>query len=199
MPKDGYTALFENILDHKNITVALNTEAQSVFGLEFAGPAEDDKLEKITIQYKEFKGPIIFTGPLDELFLGRFGRLPYRSLDFKFENLDTEYYLPSGTVNFTVSEDYTRITEFKHMTGQKADSTTIMKEYSREYTNPESQIPYYAIINDENNAHYQKYKNLVDDMPNFYAIGRLAEYKYYNMDQIIEKAILLSEEILKNE
>lgn len=196
MPKDGYTKLFENMLDHKNITVALNTEAESVFGLEFEGDAEDDKLTGITIQYKKFDKPIIFTGPLDELFLGRFGRLPYRSLDFKFETLDKEYEFSCGTINYTVSEDFTRITEYKHLTGQKCDKTTIMKEYSRAYEDPKNQIPYYAIINEENNAHYEKYKSLVDSMPNFYAIGRLAEYKYYNMDQIIEKAILLAQEIL---
>lgn len=196
MPAKGYTVLFENILDHENITVALNTEAESVFGLEFEGNKEDDKLTEITIQYKKFDGPIIFTGPLDELFLGRFGRLPYRSLDFKFETLDKEFELPCGTVNFTVSEDYTRITEFKHMTGQKNNKTTIMKEYSIEYTDSSNQIPYYAIINEENNSHYQKYKHLTEGMTNFYAIGRLAEYKYYNMDKIIEKAILLCDEIL---
>ena len=196
MPKDGYTKLFENILDHKNITIVLGTEAESVFGLEFEGTGEDDKLTGMTIQYEKFDGPIIFTGPLDELFLGRFGRLPYRSLDFKFETLDKEYEFPCGTINYTVSEDYTRITEYKHLTGQKADKTTIMKEYSRSYNDPKTQIPYYAIINEKNNEHYNKYKNLVDSMPNFYAIGRLAEYKYYNMDQIIEKAILLADEIL---
>lgn len=196
MPKDGYTKLFENILDHKNITIVLNTEAESVFGLEFEGTGEDDKLTGMTIQFERFDGPIIFTGPLDELFLGRFGRLPYRSLDFKFETLDKEYEFPCGTINYTVSEDYTRITEYKHLTGQKADKTTIMKEYSRSYDDPKTQIPYYAIINEKNNEHYNKYKNLVDSMPNFYAIGRLAEYKYYNMDQIIEKAILLADEIL---
>lgn len=196
MPKDGYTKLFENILDHKNITIVLNTEAESVFGLEFEGTGENDKLTGMTIQYEKFEGPIIFTGPLDELFLGRFGRLPYRSLDFKFKTLDKEYEFPCGTINYTVSQDYTRITEYKHLTGQKADKTTIMKEYSRSYDDPKTQIPYYAIINEKNNEHYNKYKNLVDAMPNFYAIGRLAEYKYYNMDQIIEKAILLADEIL---
>ena len=196
MPKDGYTKLFDNILDHKNITVCLNVEAQSVFGLEFEGPGEDDKLQHITIQYKAFDKPIIFTGPLDELFLGRFGRLPYRSLDFEFETLDKEFEFPCGTINYTVSEDFTRITEYKHLTGQKADKTTIMREYSKSYDDPKTQIPYYAIINDENNAHYEKYRNLVSNMKNFYAIGRLAEYKYYNMDQIIDKALKLSAEIL---
>lgn len=197
MPKYGYTKLFENILDHKNITVCLNTEAESVFGLEFEGDNEDDKLSVITLQYSEFNKPIIFTGPLDELFISRFGRLPYRSLDFVFENYDTEYKFPCGTINYTVSEDYTRITEYKHLTGQKAKTTTIMKEYSKNYEDKRTQIPYYAIINDKNNAHYDRYFNLVKDMPNFYVIGRLAEYKYYNMDQIIVKALELSEEILK--
>lgn len=197
MPKDGYTKMFENILDHKNITVSLNTEAESVFGLEFVGNKEDDKLDYITVQFSRFDKPIIFTGPLDELFISRFGRLPYRSLDFVFENYDIDYKFPCGTVNYTVSEDYTRITEYKHLTGQKAKSTTIMKEYSKSYEDKRTQIPYYAIINKENNKHYLRYYNLIKDMPNFYAIGRLAEYKYYNMDQIIVKALELSEEILK--
>ena len=196
MPKEGYTALFEKMLSHENITVALNIEAESVFGLIFEGNNENDKLQKITIQYKEFNKPIIFTGPLDELFLWRFGRLPYRSLDFKFETLDKEKEFPCGTINFTVSEDYTRITEYKYLTGQEAPNTTIMKEYSRAYEDVKNQTPYYAIINEENNKHYLQYKNLVDSMDNFYAIGRLAEYKYYNMDQIIDKSLALADKLL---
>lgn len=122
--------------------------------------------------------------------------MPYRSLDFEFETLDKEYEFPCGTINYTVSEDFTRITEYKHLTGQKCDKTTIMREYSRPYEDVRTQIPYYAILNEKNNEHYQKYKNLVSDMPNFYAIGRLAEYKYYNMDQIIDKALQLSDKLL---
>ncbi|MDO5329458.1 MAG: UDP-galactopyranose mutase [Coriobacteriia bacterium] len=198
MPIDGYTPLFENMLSSDNIDVALNIEAESVFGLHFEGPAQEDKLEYITVQYKKFDGPIIFTGPLDELFLWRFGRLPYRSLDFKFETKDEEYVLPCGTVNYTVNEDYTRITEFKHLTGQKCKNTTIMKEYSRDYEDVKNQIPYYAIINKKNNKLHAQYMNLVGGTHNFYAIGRLAEYKYYNMDQIIDRALSLSDELLEN-
>ncbi len=101
-----------------------------------------------------------------------------------------------GTVNFTVSEDYTRITEFKHLTGQVAPNTTIMKEYSRAYEDPRTQIPYYAIINPENNAHYQRYRQLTETLPNFYPLGRLAEYRYYNMDAIVALALNLADELL---
>ena len=139
MPLRGYTDLFEQMLDHDNITVCLNTEAESVFDLVFENGAEDAGLAAIKLHGKEFTGPIVYTGPLDELFLARFGRLPYRSLDFVYETYDEEYKLPCGTVNFTVSEDYTRITEFKHLTHQKAPRTTIMKEYPRAYTDPTTQ------------------------------------------------------------
>lgn len=196
MPADGYTALFENMLSHKNITVCLNTTFENVCGLVFEGNDEDDKLDFITLQYKEFLGEIIYTGPLDELFMWRFGRLPYRSLDFKFDTLDKEYEQPCGTVNYTTTEDYTRITEYKHLTGQKCPNTTIMREYSRDYTDVVNQIPYYAILSDENRAHYERYLALTENLPQFHAIGRLAEFKYYNMDVIIDRALSLSEEIL---
>lgn len=196
MPIYGYTKLFEDMLGHDNITVCLNTDATGVFDLEFLDGSEDSKLKSISILGKAFEGPIVYTGPLDELFIGRFGRLPYRSLDFVYETYDEEYRLPCGTVNYTVTEDYTRITEFKHLTGQKAPNTTIMKEYSRAYEDPDRQIPYYAILNDENIAHYERYRALTESLPNFHLIGRLAEYKYYNMDKIVENALDLSRELV---
>lgn len=196
MPAFGYTDLFEKILGHDNITVCLDTDATGVFDLDFESDDEDAKLSAIKIHGKEFTGPIVYTGPLDELFIGRFGRLPYRSLDFVYETYDEEYKLPCGTVNYTVTEDYTRITEFKHLTGQKAPNTTIMKEYSCAYEDPDRQIPYYAILNDENRAHYERYKALTESLPNFHLIGRLAEYKYYNMDKIVLNALELSSELV---
>ncbi|MCD8316861.1 MAG: UDP-galactopyranose mutase [Eggerthellaceae bacterium] len=196
MPKDGYTKLFENMLDHPLIDVCLNTDAESVMGLDFESDDENAPIEQITIRNVPFSGPIIYTGPLDELFLARFGRLPYRSLDFVYETYDEPYKLPTGTVNYTVTEDYTRITEFKHLTGQVAPNTTIMKEYSREYVDPSTQIPYYAIINDENLAHYDRYKKMTESLGNFYPLGRLAEYRYYNMDAIVADALELSDELL---
>ena len=182
MPAHGYTPLFENMLSHNNIDVALNVEAESVLGLEFASDDKDAPLSAITLKGQRFTGPIVYTGPLDELFLARFGHLPYRTLDFVYETYDQEHFQPCGTVNYTVTEDYTRITEFKYLTGQESPKTTIMKEYSHSYTDPSTQIPYYAIINDENAAHYERYRKLTAGLPNFYPIGRLAEYRYYNMD-----------------
>ena len=197
MPVFGYTKLFEEMLDHENIQVCLNTEAESVFELEFESEAEDAPLSAIKLHGKKFEGPIVYTGPLDELFLARFGRLPYRSLDFVYETFDKEHVLPCGTVNFTVTEDYTRITEFKYLTGQKSDKTTIMKEYSRAYEDPNTQTPYYAILSDENHAHYERYRALTAKLPNFYPLGRLAEYRYYNMDKIISLALELSDKLVE--
>ncbi|MEG1512751.1 MAG: UDP-galactopyranose mutase [Raoultibacter sp.] len=189
LPAAGYTALFENMLDHENITICLDVEAESVFELDFESKEETAPLSAIKIKGAAFTGPVIYTGPLDELFLSRFGRLPYRSLDFTYETLDADHVLPCGTVNFTVSEDYTRITEFKYLTGQKSDKTTIMKEYSHAYDDPKKQIPYYAIINETNNAHYDRYRQLTANLTNFHPLGRLAEYRYYNMDVIIGRAL----------
>ena len=194
MPVFGYTKLFEEMLDHENIQVCLNTEAESVFELEFESEAEDAPLSAIKLHGKKFEGPIVYTGPL-ELFLARFGRLPYRSLDFVYETFDKEHVLPCGTVNFTVTEDYTRITEFKYLTGQKSDKTTIMKEYSRAYEDPNTQTPYYAILSDENREHYER--ALTAKLPNFYPLGRLAEYRYYNMDKIISLALELSDKLVE--
>lgn len=196
MPQPSYTACFENMLNHENITICLNTDAASMLELDFDGSGEDALVSSIKLKDEEVKGDIIYTGPLDELFIAKFGRLPYRTLDFVYETYDEEKVLPCATVNYTVSEDYTRITEFKQLTGQVCKNTTIMKEYSKAYTDPTSEIPYYAILNDENNAHYERYRSLMKNMTNFHPLGRLAEYKYYNMDKIISLALDLSDELL---
>lgn len=197
MPLDGYTRLFENMLDHENIDVCLSTDAESVLELVFNGEGTEAPLQSIKLKDEEFSGPIVYTGPLDELFISCFGRLPYRTLEFEYETHDQETFQPCGTVNYTVTEDYTRITEFKYLTGQKNEKTTIMKEYSYSYDDPKKQIPYYAIINEENNAHYEKYLALTKNLSNFYPLGRLAEYRYYNMDVIIGRALDLADELCK--
>jgi len=135
---------------------------------------------------------VIYTGPVDELFGCRFGRLPYRSLRFDFEHYDFPDYQGHSVVNYTVSEAFTRITEFKYLTGQKAKDTTIVKEYPFAYTGAEGEIPYYAIMNEENNALYGKYAALAEKLPNFHLLGRLAEYKYYNIDAMAAKAMALA-------
>ena len=129
---------------------------------------------------------------MDELFGCRFGRLPYRTLRFDFEHYDFPDYQGHSVVNYTVSEDYTRITEFKYLTGQKAADTTIVKEYPFAYTGAEGEIPYYAIMNEENNALYQKSAALTKNLPDFHLLGRLAEYKYYNIDAMAARAMALA-------
>ena len=185
MPLDGYTPMFEKMLDHPNIAVELGMDALE--RLELADGV-------IKLDGEVFNGPVIYTGQADDLFGFRFGPLPYRTLDFGFETLPRDYFQTHGTVNYTVDGDYTRITEFKHLTGQeKSGATTIMKEYSRAYTGADGEIPYYAIINPENNALYAKYAALAAQYPNLHLLGRLAEYKYYNMDAIAARALTLTD------
>lgn len=189
MPLEGYTPMFQRMLDHPNITVELGVDAA-------------DRLEltdgKVLLDGAKFPGTVIYTGAADELFGCKYGRLPYRTLDFKFETYETDCWQTHGTVNYTMDRDYTRITEFKHLTGQVLPKvTTIMKEYSRAYTGAEGEIPYYAIINDQNDALYAKYRAEADRCPHFHLLGRLAEYKYYNMDAIAARALELCDDLLK--
>ena len=187
MPKEGFTPVFEKILNHKNITVKTGTDAKECLGFREDG---------IYYNGEKFNGDVIYTGAIDELFDLRYGRLPYRTLTFEFEYHNTDSYQPAAVVNYTVDEDYTRITEYKKLTGQKAEGTTIMKEYPHSYTGKEGEIPYYAIINDKNMEIYNRYKNDVSKYKNFHLLGRLAEYKYYNIDGIIEKALVLAKELI---
>ena len=185
MPLDGFTPMFEKMLAHPNIEVRTNTNAKDVLVIS-------EEEGKVLLDGQEFHGTVIYTGPVDELFDCRFGRLPYRTLRFDFEHYDRPDYQGHSVVNYTVSEDYTRITEFKYLTGQKAESTTIVKEYPFAYTGAEGEIPYYAIMNEENNALYRKYADLAAKLPDFHLLGRLAEYKYYNIDAMAARAIALA-------
>ena len=190
LPLHGFTPLFDKMLDFEGIEVRLNTNAKDVLTIDPAGE------HKVLFEGKPFEGNVIFTGALDELFDCRFGRLPYRSLRFDFEHYDKPFYQSHGVVNYTVTEDFTRITEFKYLSGQlDASDTTIIKEYPMAYEGQNGQIPYYAINNDANQALYEKYKELVQTIPHFYCLGRLAEYKYYNIDAIVNEAHLLAERL----
>ena len=209
MPLEGYTKMFQRMLDHPNIEVLLNTDVRQYLSLEEYDIFLRDAGMPLSV-------PLIYTGPLDEFFGLCYGRLPYRTLDFVFETWqDRDYSAPGmpypdpdhplrgggfyqthGTVNYTVDRDYTRITEFKHLTGQELPGvTTIVKEYSRAYTGAEGETPYYAIINPENNALYAKYKAEADKKQQLHLLGRLAEYKYYNMDAIAARALELAERL----
>ncbi len=171
MPKHGYTKMFENMLSHPNIHVMLNADFNDL---------------KDHISYKK----VIYTGPIDSFFDYCFGKLPYRSIDFKFEKLNQEQFQATGTVNYPNSHLYTRITEFKHLTGQQHPKTSIVYEY------PVAEgDPYYPIPRKENQALYNKYKTLADALPDIYFTGRLGTYKYYNMDQVVAQSLALFKRI----
>lgn len=189
VPKDGFTPMFEKLLAHKDIEVQLSVDAKERVMFSEGGMLLDGEA---------FHGNVIFTGALDELFDCRFGRLPYRSLRFDFEHLDKDDFQGHSVVNYTVSEDFTRITEFQYLTGQTGcNGTTIVREYPFAYSGAAGEIPYYAILNGENGALYERYRALTVGLPNFYLLGRLAEYKYYNMDVMVRKALTLAERIVE--
>lgn len=167
MPLNGYTKMFENILDHPNIHVMLNTEYQEVIGY---------------VPFQE----VIFTGPVDEYFEFVYGKLPYRSLQFRFETLEKEQHQEVAVINYPNEFPYTRVTEFKHLTGQKHHKTSLVYEY------PCSEgDPYYPIPRPENAELYKKYKELAERANSVYFAGRLGTYKYYNMDQVAAQALNL--------
>ena len=190
MPVNGYTALFENLFDHDLISVYLDVDARDVLSI-----ADN----RTSICGRPYGGEVIYTGPLDELFGLDLGALPYRTLDMQFETLDQDRFQPVGTVNYTTSEDFTRITEFKNMTGQVVPGkTTIMREYSKAYTPGSGETPYYAILEDENLELYRAYRRRVDGLLNFHVVGRLAEYRYYDMDGVVASALELSDDIIES-
>lgn len=189
VPLHGFTEMFARMLDHENITVHAGVEA---------GELLEVKEQELLFSGSRFSGDVIFTGALDELYGCRYGRLPYRSLRFDFEHFDTDDFQDGhSVVNYTVSEDFTRITEFKHLTGQEhTDGTTVMREYPFAYTGADGEIPYYAIMNPQNEALYEKYKKLTEPIPNMHLLGRLAEYKYYDMDAMTKKALELADRLM---
>jgi UDP-galactopyranose mutase len=166
MPRHGFTRMFGNMLDHPNIRILLNTDYREV---------------KDILPYRE----MIYTGPIDEFFDFEFGKLPYRCLDFKHETLNQPQFQPVAVVNYPNDYEYTRVTEFKHLTGQEHPKTSIVYEYPRAEGDP-----YYPIPRKENAATYQQYQALAQQS-GVQFVGRLATYKYYNMDQVVAQALTL--------
>ncbi len=187
LPKEGYTNLFENILNHPNIKLMLNTDFKEVMKI---------KGESFYLFDQKFDGTVIYTGQIDALFDYSFGELPYRSVKMKFETVEKEYYQDAATVNYPNEYDFTRITEFKHIHSVKSDKTTILKEYPQAYI-PNKNTPYYPIFTDENQAKYTRYLEHAKQFKNLVLIGRLAEYKYYDMDDIVERALEVFEKDFK--
>jgi UDP-galactopyranose mutase len=165
MPLRGYTRMFENMLDHDNIKVLLNTDYREV--VEFI-PHEK----------------LIYTGPVDEFFDYRYGKLPYRSLKFEFETVNQEWVQPVAVLNYPNEHLYTRVTEFKHLTGQEHRKSSLVYEYPMAEGDP-----YYPVPRPENNELYKKYQALAEERSDVHFVGRLATYKYYNMDQVVAQAL----------
>ncbi|MGD8778522.1 MAG: UDP-galactopyranose mutase [Ignavibacteria bacterium] len=174
MPKDGYTKMFERLLTHENIEIQLNTDYKAI-----VDNVEFDKM--------------IYTGPIDYFFDYQFGKLPYRSIRFAFEKHDIDNYQETAVVNY-VDKDihYTRLTEYKKLTGQTANNTTVI---SKEYTQLKGE-PYYPVPNDKNKPLYKKYIEQACKVSNVAFLGRLADYKYYNMDQVVMIALKLTTKLL---
>jgi UDP-galactopyranose mutase len=167
MPREGMTKMFERMLSHPNIKILLQADYREVAS---------------EIRHRE----VIFTGPIDEYFDYRYGRLPYRSLDFRFETLNEAFHQPVAVINYPNDNLYTRVTEFKHLTGQEHPKTTLVYEYPKAEGDP-----YYPIQRPENLELYRKYEMLGAGTPGVHFIGRLGTYRYYNMDQVTAQALTL--------
>jgi UDP-galactopyranose mutase len=171
MPRHGYTRMFERMLDHPNIKVMLQTDYREI-------------VDAIPF------GEMIYTGPVDEFFDLEYGKLPYRSIEFQFETHDAPTYQPAPVVNYPNEHSYTRITEFKYLTGQEHPKTTVVYEY------PQAEgDPYYPVPRPENKELYERYKALADATEGVHFVGRLATYKYYNMDQVVAQALAVFKRI----
>ncbi|MUL35736.1 UDP-galactopyranose mutase [Gloeocapsopsis dulcis] len=171
MPRHGFTRMFENMLAHPNIKVMLNTDYREIVK---AIPCRE----------------MVYTGPVDEFFDFRYGKLPYRSLDFKHETHHTSVFQPAPVINYPNEHLYTRVTEFKYLTGQEHHKTSIVYEFPQE-----SGDPYYPVPRPENQEIYKQYKALADTTAGVYFVGRLATYKYYNMDQCVAQALAVYKQI----
>jgi UDP-galactopyranose mutase len=172
MPLHGYTRMFQNLLSHPDIKVMLNTDYREVEGL---------------IPYRE----VVFTGPVDEYFNFCYGRLPYRSLRFRHETVGREVFQPAPVVNYPNEHPYTRVTEFKYLTGQEHAKTSIVYEYPCDDGDP-----YYPVPRPENAELYRRYRALAEETDGVWFVGRLATYRYYNMDQVVGQALATYRKII---
>jgi UDP-galactopyranose mutase len=167
MPSLGFTRMFENMLDHPNIKILLNADYREV------------------LKYVPFR-KMIYTGPIDEYFDFRYGKLPYRSLHFKHETHDRPIFQPAPVINYPNEHAFTRVTEMKYLTGQEHAKTSILYEFPSQEGDP-----YYPVPRPENSLLYKKYHALASETPNTHFVGRLATYRYYNMDQVVGSALTL--------
>ncbi len=179
VPSKGYTSLFGKLIAHPDIKLILNTDFSEIGGI-----GEDG----FRLFGEPFKGRVIYSGMIDELFGYRYGELPYRSVKMEFESLECDRYQECGTVNYPNDYDFTRITEFKHIHPSTSDRTTVLREYPTAYRRGEN-LPYYPVFTDANRGKYEQYRKCAEQYGNLVLLGRLAEYRYYDMDDIVAKAL----------
>jgi len=175
MPLHGFTRMFENMLDHPRITTVVGTDYRDVLR---------------SVKFRE----MVYSGPVDEFFDYRYGKLPYRSLEFRHETLEQENLQPVAVINHPNEHEYTRVTEFKHLTGQRHSKTSVVYEYPRAEGDP-----YYPVPRPENQKLYSAYQALAAEYPNTHFVGRLATYKYFNMDQVVAQALTLCSKLFETD
>lgn len=190
IPVAGYTALIGKLLSRPGIDIQLQQDALQRLRLAQG---------QIWLDGEPFNGQLIYTGMLDQLFAYQFGELPYRSLQFEFKQLDFPYFQTAATVNYPNEATFTRITEFKHILGEQSNSTTIVTEYPQDYdkNDPQKNIPYYPVFTAGNQQRFEQYKVLAAQYPQLIPLGRLAEYKYFNMDDAVANALEVSQRLCR--
>ena len=180
MPTHSFTHFFENLLNHPNIQVELGVEALE--HLRTSG-------NQILVDGEVADYPVVYTGALDELFDCRFGRLPYRSLRFEWKYQDIDSLQDAPVVAYPQEAGFTRITEYKKLPVQNKPGTSYAVEYPLPYQEGQDQEPYYPVLTEESQLQYAKYQELANQIPNLIYCGRLADFKYYNMDQALERSL----------
>lgn len=189
MPSESFTRIFENMLEHKNIRVSLNVDALERLSV-------DIERNCLLLDGKDCTSNVVYTGALDELFGSDMGPLPYRSLGFEWRHEEKDSFQPAAVVAYPEARDYTRIVEFNKLPVQQSKGTTYEIEYPVPYDANQRQEPYYPLLTEESQALADKYKSRADKIQGLYYCGRLADFKYYNMDQALERALGLCRDIM---
>ncbi|NPA34423.1 MAG: UDP-galactopyranose mutase [Chlorobi bacterium] len=184
VPKRGYTTMIRNIATHKNIFVLLNTHHKELIKLDNG---------RIYLDGQEFKGLLIYTGSIDDLFDYKFGHLPYRSLRFRWQVVHEKQFQPVAQVNFPLEYEYTRITEYKHIHPLDVPYTVVAYEFPEEYEYGKN-LPFYPLFTEGGQEAYLKYQELAKKYKNLILLGRLAEYRYYDMDDTVKRSMEIFEE-----
>jgi UDP-galactopyranose mutase len=188
MPQTSYTAFFETLLDHPLITTELGVDACSRIRI--------DECARMMIDDERFEHPLVYTGALDELFAYCAGALPYRSLRFEWHHEESDSYQSYPVVAYPAAEGYTRITEYRKLPIQEVSGTTVALEYPLRYAAGSGGEPYYPVLTKESSAQFERYHALAKKVDGLYPCGRLADFKYYNMDQALARALEVSKVIL---